>query len=525
MMRNALAPLMVLVTIWLLSAPARADVQRFAVIIGNNQGQGSDVPLRYAESDAGKVAKVLRDLGGFRPVDIVLLRGENANEVRSSLISVNDRIRAAQALPNTETLLFVYYSGHADAKALRLGASRLEFRQLAQLVRGSPAKFRLLVVDACRSGALTRVKGGTIAAPFQLPQTTLRGEGLAFLTASSENEDAQESDELKGSFFTHAFVSGLLGAADEDGDGQVALSEAYAHAYAATLRATSRTFAGTQHPTFQYEVKGQGALVLTRPAAASKSRAEIVFPTGITFLIMGGDEQGPVLAEVGARDPARRLSLEPGRYFVRGRAADHRLEGKLALKAGQVHQLRQAELDKVTYAKLVRKGDETSRSAQAFEAGFSVRTRLPNADTPCYGPLLGYRIELESFGLGTRLLACTSSFENAALEARTREYSLSLTGDHTWDFGSASAALGAGAAVALTHQSFETEGLAPSRLSTSPVGLVRAGVGYTFADRFFAALDGRVEVHLLQLQRGTYADPELEAGTAVRGAASLGAQF
>src|SRR5690606_8366544 len=166
MMRNALAPLMVLVTIWLLSAPARADVQRFAVIIGNNQGQGSDVPLRYAESDAGKVAKVLRDLGGFRPVDIVLLRGENANEVRSSLISVNDRIRAAQALPNTETLLFVYYSGHADAKALRLGASRLEFRQLAQLVRGSPAKFRLLVVDACRSGALTRVKGGTIAAPF-----------------------------------------------------------------------------------------------------------------------------------------------------------------------------------------------------------------------------------------------------------------------------------------------------------------------------------------------------------------------
>lgn len=51
-------------------------------------------------------------------------------------------------------------------------------------------------------------------------------------------------------FFTHAFVSGLLGVADSDRDGAVSLEEAYRHAYDATLRATSRTFAVRRTPRF-----------------------------------------------------------------------------------------------------------------------------------------------------------------------------------------------------------------------------------------------------------------------------------
>jgi len=121
-------------------------------------------------------------------------------------------------------------------------------------------------------------------------------------------KDAQESDELKGSFFSHALISGLLGAADSNGDGDVALEEAYHHAYESTLRATSRTLAGTQHPTFQYEVKGQGSLVLTRPGRARGKRAELVFPTGVDYLVMADDAQGSVIGEVGS--PQRRAQSE-----------------------------------------------------------------------------------------------------------------------------------------------------------------------------------------------------------------------
>lgn len=511
--------------VWLFASTALGAVQRFAVIIGNDHGHGADVRLRYAESDAAKVAKVLRELGQFRPADMVLLQGEDADTVRSTVIGVNDRIRAAQALPDTQTLLFVYYSGHADARALHLGASRLELRELAQLVRGSAAQVRLLVVDACRSGTLTRVKGGKIAPPFALADFALRGEGLAFLTASSENEDAQESDELRGSFFTHALVSGLLGAADENGNGEVTLEEAYAYAYDATLRATSATFAGTQHPNFRYEVQGQGSLVLTRPAASQTRRAELVFPPGIAFLVMANNEAGAVLGEVGARDHARRLSLPPGRFFVRGRGSDYLLEGTFKVGAGQVRGVDPRSLERVEYARLVRKGRRERAASSAVEVGGSLRSVLPNASTPCVGALLGYQLQLESIGFTARLGACTSAFDNRTVEARTDEYTVSLGATRTWDAARLSVFAGAGLGGALVHQSFETSGDAPSRLSLSPLGYLSVGGTHSVARRAYVGLDLRLEGHLANFQRTAFSDVELRARAAVRGSSVVGMQF
>jgi hypothetical protein len=139
------------------------------VIIGNNRGLAEDAALQYAESDAARVFDVWRELGGFQPANMVLLRDEDATTVQRTLIAFNDRIRAALALPNTQAMLFVYYSGHADADDLHLGPTRLAITDLAQLARGSAANFRLVVLDACRSGTRTRLKGGKIVAPFDIP--------------------------------------------------------------------------------------------------------------------------------------------------------------------------------------------------------------------------------------------------------------------------------------------------------------------------------------------------------------------
>jgi hypothetical protein len=43
--------------------------------------------------------------------DSLLLRGENADTVQRTLITVNDRIRAVVLLRDTKLMLFVYYSG------------------------------------------------------------------------------------------------------------------------------------------------------------------------------------------------------------------------------------------------------------------------------------------------------------------------------------------------------------------------------------------------------------------------------
>ncbi len=101
----------------LLPTAALADVERYAVVVGNNLGQGPDLPLRYAEMDAARVASVLQEVGGVRPENTVLLQGKDADTVRRALIAVNERVRTA----GRSTVLLVYYSGHADAGALHLG--------------------------------------------------------------------------------------------------------------------------------------------------------------------------------------------------------------------------------------------------------------------------------------------------------------------------------------------------------------------------------------------------------------------
>jgi len=518
--------LCVLAACLLWAARAHADVQRFAVIVGSNQGRGGDTPLRYAENDAAKIYNVLRDLGGFRPANMVLLKSENPAEFRSTLITINDRIRSVSALPGTDTLLLVYYSGHADANALHLGSDVLPIAELSQLVRGSAAKFRLLVVDACRSGALTRVKGGRIVPPFAISsERSLSGEGMAFLTASSANEDAQESDEIKGSFFTHALVSGLMGAADRDKNGVVVLEEAYRHAYDATVRASSRTFAGMQHPTFHFDFRGQDALVLTRLGAGAGTRSTLIFPKDIGFLVMQDNADGAVMAEVGPRDSARSLSLRPGRYFLRGRASDVLLEGAVTLHAGGAQTIDTGTMKRVEYARLVRKGEGTRSFAHGAELGAAARTRVANAETLCVGAALGYRFELEQLGMLARLGACTSRMDNATLSATTNEYDLTLVAQHAWDLPLLTLGLGLGGGAALVTQSFETRGVAPGRTGTTPLLVVAGNASVDIGSGFYTSADLRGETHFIRLQRTSTSEPELDVSFAARATLGLGHYF
>lgn len=451
--------------------PAVADVVRYAVIVGENQGDRSEPPLRFAETDAERVAEVLAELGDVPAENQVLLRGKGAGAARRALITVNDRIRTTRR-DGDETVLVVYYSGHADASSLHFGSDRFELRELEALVRGSPADVRILVIDACRSGALTRVKGGRAAPPVALDQRLL-GEGLVFLTASAAGEDAQESDELGGSFFTHYFVSGLLGAADADRDGEIALGEAFRFTREQTILASSRTLAGTQHPTFRYELRGRGDVVLTRPGVARR-RATLGFPAHLTWLVVRDGPRGHVVAEVGASARQPTLSLRPGRYFVRGRGRDALYEGSVRLEADRSHAIRLASLDRIAYARLVRKGGGPESIDGPVVAAL-VRSALVPGDRPCLGALAGWSWELRQATLTPRLGLCRSAYDNQQLTATTTAASLELRISHAWDLPVVTVDLGVGLGAELFRQSFETRGEAPPR-TTAAVHL-DAGLG------------------------------------------------
>jgi hypothetical protein len=438
-----------------------AAVERFAILIGNNAGESDDVTLRFAETDAARLRDVFAEVGGVPAENLVLLQGGDANAARRAIITVNDRIRTLPAANEAE--LVVYYSGHADATALHMGGTRFDVDELQRLVRGSPAAVRVLVVDACRSGSITRVKGGRHVEPFAIDlDDRLASQGAIFLTSSAANEDAQESDELGGSFFTHYLVSGLLGAADTNADGRVSLAEAYRYAYDNTLRATSRTLAGIQHPTFEYDLSGRGDVVLAMLGSAS--RGWLQFPEQRAYLVLRGDRDGPVVAEVGSRDRRRRLSLRPGRYFVRGRGADFLTEGVVDVVAGNERVVHDDELERIAYARLVRKGGALPNTRE-LEVGALARSAIANAATACLGSFAGFQIEYPSFGLGGRLEWCRASSQNTSLSAKVDQLAFSIRLGKLWDIGrfavGPSLTVGGGA----FDQRFDTTGIAPARLT------------------------------------------------------------
>lgn len=297
-------------TLGALAPQAEAAALRHALIVGANEGGGALEPLRYAESDAQRMAEVLVELGGFDPAYVTVLYAPTAEQLKAALHD-----HAGYAGNFDDDLFLLYYSGHADAKGLRLGAGLYPFEALKADVRAVPSEVKIGVLDACRSGTITRLKGASVSAPF-LEESGLAAEGEAWMTATSAEESAQESDLLRGSFFTHYLISGLRGAADEGGDGQISLDEAYRYAFDRVVDRTGETTGGVQHPGFDYRLRGQGELALTQ---VSTARASLTIPAEVygSIVILRLPDRTPV-AEVSkqAGSPVT-LALPPGTYRLR----------------------------------------------------------------------------------------------------------------------------------------------------------------------------------------------------------------
>jgi hypothetical protein len=461
-----------LVVASLSSSVAHAE-RRFAVVIGHNEGQPGEQRLRYAEHDAARLGETLQRVGGFRPEDVVVLQGQGVETARRTLLSMNERVRATG---RNDALLFVAWSGHADSDALHLGGDRFPLDELESIVRGSSASFRLLVLDACRSGAVTRVKGVSTTATFPLDgaMDSSSGdvaEGYVVLTAAAAGEDAQESDKLRGSFFTHHFISGLLGAADENRNDEISLDELYRHAFKETVRSSSATLAGTQHPTFRYDVRGKGDIVLSSFKGGAPARlASLEVPAGLDTLLF--DPAGDVVAEL-RQGSARTVHLAPGRYVVRVRGRDVLYDGEVTVAAGARQVVDVSTLARTEYARLVRKGESERVVAWSPRVGIVGHGPWFAGGGVCLGGGAAMSIESRYLSVIPRLSACGSTWDNAFLSALEVETSADVALAHVFDLPFVSVSVGASGGLTLLQQQFTTTGKAPSLMSLWPtVGVV-----------------------------------------------------
>lgn len=354
----------------LLSVSALAAAPRHALIIGENNGPSAMGILRYAEDDARRMAEVLTQLGDFPADQVTVLYGPDLAEVQAALARHAEIARKAD-----DDLFLFYYSGHADGTGLRLGDETLPYAALRRAVRDMPAEVRVGILDACRSGEITRVKGLEVSSPFAVDRGYV-SQGEAWLTATAAEESAQESDVLRGSFFTYGLVTGLRGAADRD-DGVVSLAEAYAYAYDSTVARTGTSSNGVQHPAYDFRLQGRGDLPLTEVR-----RAE-------ALLVLPEDMQGQIdvlrmpdqalLAEV-HKAPGLQLTLglPAGRYLLRNRDGGLVQEAKIGLTAGSTLNVRGFQATDLAQA--TAKGDAPDLAIPAPDADEPPPVEIPLAE-------------------------------------------------------------------------------------------------------------------------------------------------
>ncbi len=391
----------------LVAAPAVAHaddaVATYALIIGSNAGGPGQAALHFAEDDAHDVANVLGELGGVTPAAIDVVLHPTPDTVRDRITKLADRV-AADAAAGRQSRVIFYYSGHARASAIDLGGDQLPLDELRQRLFAIPATLTVVVLDACQSGAFSRIKGAAPAADFSFSSREhLSASGVAVLASSSGTELSQESEQLKSSYFTYNLLVGLRGAGDENGDGQVSLDEAYRYAYHQTLLATADTAVGGQHVTFEADLKGHGEVALSFPRAATSA---IILPAKLEGQTLVENKRAHVVvAETyKAKGAPVRIAVAPGEYEVLVRHGD---------------QLSRCELGGGGEVDLERCSTESVRATAIKGGGFERPTRIE------VGFLLGgdnsdgYTDNLTAFGYSQDLVPISAGVSMTGLRQIT----------------------------------------------------------------------------------------------------------
>ena len=502
----------------LMAAPSVAQgvkaSRRFALLVGNNEGGEGTQPLQYSVDDARRMHEVLTRLGGVDGADAMLLTNENEKDVSIALDELERRSKDARA-QGQKTSLFFYFSGHAKDGSLRLGDSRLSMESLKQRLTAAPADTRVVIFDACRSGSVTRSKGVRRAPVFEVENDLTRAtRGLVILTSSASGEDSQESDLIGASYFSYHLTTALLGSADANSDGRVSLHEAYAYAYERTVASTADSAAGAQHPTFSFDLAGNGDLQLTDVIQRNEGvRLPSAAPEGVYFFV---DTRGVVVAEITKEKLERVVALSPGRYRVKRRLADRLRVGALEIREGQFETLDESQLKDTKFSDDPVKGTGLS-SVYARHWGLSASGQYQaifDAPTTAGGyfpsaPLIGGELSLHNVLTRGLQLSFDASYGWASGNVSTMllptlayRYSLvTLGGSALYEFRQQTnwvpfAGLRVG--LNLMSREFSEPALPKQTYTTMSPGLV-AGLKYRISTNFSVMARGRLHYLLYNI--------------------------
>lgn len=387
----------------LASKNSKDEIRRFALVVGANNGGKDRTELRYAVSDASSFIKVMYKMGGVMPGDGMIIIEPKRNDFLTAINKFNEKLDSAKKHSGRIEFIF-YYSGHSDEEGILLSGEKMYYKEIKQYINNVPAEVKIAILDSCSSGAFARLKGGKKHAPF-LIDSSYNMKGYAFMTSSSSDEASQESDKIKGSFFTHYLVSGLRGAADLSQDGRITLSEAYQFAYNETLTGTEKTISGPQHPNYNIQMAGVGDVVMTD---IKQSSSIMVISKDISGRLSIRDRDDNLIVEL-KKSPGRdiQIGLEDGDYTILNERDGALYEAKINISLGSQLLLSQSEFKKTDKQITVARGEKEANETGEYKVrvwNFSVFPDFENDKNTIFYYLFNlfgsYSAKLDGFSLG-----------------------------------------------------------------------------------------------------------------------------
>jgi serine/threonine protein kinase len=245
--------------------------KRRAVLIGVNTYEDSrnypDLPVCI--NDIGAICDRLL-AGGFDARDVRLLTDDTPKPPTYANISA-----ALQSLANEagqEDLLLVYFSGHGDvcgdesyliardSYASMSGRTAVPITWIKEIMEQATARAKVIILDACYSGANLKAKGGAAMSPEYLHRVFEDARGFVVLASCMHGERSFLWTDQQLSVFTYFLVEAIRGQADLDRKGFVTIQDVNRYVTNG-VRSWAESCDLAQTPTLEFRVAGDIALV------------------------------------------------------------------------------------------------------------------------------------------------------------------------------------------------------------------------------------------------------------------------
>lgn len=238
------------------------DPNLHAILIGCEDYQYFP-PLRFCTNDCVRLSDTLVMRGGYDPQNVELIvdnppGGLGFRPVRQVVLrELEERLGRLRA----DDQVLIFFSGHGyrdDAGRLYLATTNCDPKNPAETgvpvewlrdqLAKCPAKYKLLVLDACHAGSdkgeetVKDVVAKDLGEPFR------DVAGVMTLASSTADEKSQLWEEKEQSLFTYWLNQGLRGHADENGDSEVDIDELNKYVHRNVTRVAKQRFNRAQTP-------------------------------------------------------------------------------------------------------------------------------------------------------------------------------------------------------------------------------------------------------------------------------------